>query len=88
MGNRRSPLGIKIQLIGEGDSSEYSALADAWVIQIPALKYIFSSSISNLEVVDKGGFVTTNHPEGNPSLSHASLAAKGNENLLGFIFLL
>jgi len=75
--------GIKIQLIGEGDSSEYSALADAWVIQIPALKYIFSSSISNLEVVDKGGFVTTNHPEGNPSLSHASLAAKGNENLLG-----
>ena len=67
----------------EGGSSEYSALADAWVIQIPALKYIFSSSISNLEVVDKGGFVTTNHPEGNPSLSHASLAAKGNENLLG-----
>ena len=48
-----------------------------------SLKYIFSSSISNLEVVDKGGFVTTNHPEGNPSLSHASLAAKGNENLLG-----
>ena len=81
MGDHHS--GIRIQLIGEGDSSEYSALADAWVIQIPALKYVFSSSIRNLEVVDKGGFVTTNHPEGNPSLSHASLAAKGNENLLG-----
>ena len=75
--------GLRIQLIGESDSSEYSTFADAWVIQVPALKYVFSSSIRNLEVVDKGGFVTTNHPEGNPSLSHASLAAKGNKNLLG-----
>ena len=75
--------GIRIQLIGVSDTTEYSALADAWVVQVPALKYVFKSSIRNLEVVEKGGFVTTNHPEGNPSLSYSALAAKGNDNLLG-----
>ncbi|HJM44893.1 MAG TPA: hypothetical protein QF644_02970 [Candidatus Poseidoniaceae archaeon] len=75
--------GIRVQLIGETDASSFSALADAWVIQVPALKYKFSSSISNLEVVNKGGIVTTNHPEGKPSISHSALAAKGNSNLLG-----
>ncbi|MBJ23213.1 MAG: hypothetical protein CMB64_00945 [Euryarchaeota archaeon] len=75
--------GIKFQLIGETSQSSFSAFADAWIIQVPALKYVFSSSISNLEVVNKGGFVTTNHPEGKASLSHSALAAKGNENLLG-----
>ncbi len=75
--------GIRMQLIGETDISSFSALADAWVIQVPALKYKFSSSISNLEVVNKGGIVTTNHPEGKASISHSALAAKGNSNLLG-----
>jgi hypothetical protein len=75
--------GINFQLIGETDESTFTALANAWIIQVPALKYVFSSSISNLEVVDKGGFVTTNHPEGKPSLSHSALSAKGNSNLLG-----
>ena len=75
--------GINIQLIGENDITSFSSLADAWVIQIPSLKYKFSSSISNLEVVDKGGIVTTNHPEARPSVSHSALSAKGNSNLLG-----
>ena len=75
--------GAKLQLIGEHQNSLFSTFADAWIIQVPAMKYIFSSSISNLEVVNKGGFVTTNHPEGKTSLIHSALAAKGNENLLG-----
>ena len=75
--------GIRFQLIGAEDDSSFSALADAWVVQVPSLKYKFSSSVNNLEVVNRGGFVTTNHPEGNPYLAHSALAAKGNSNLLG-----
>jgi hypothetical protein len=75
--------GIRFQLIGTEDDSSFSALADAWIVQVPSLKYKFSSSVSNLEVVNRGGFVTTNHPEGNPYLAHSALAAKGNSNLLG-----
>tara|TARA_Y100001980_G_C14556422_1_gene347850 strand:- start:3261 stop:5510 length:2250 start_codon:yes stop_codon:yes gene_type:complete len=75
--------GANLQLIGKSKDTLFSNLANAWIIQVPAMKYIFSSSISNLEVVNKGGFVTTNHPEGKSSLIHSALDAKGNQNLLG-----
>jgi hypothetical protein len=57
------PLGIGVDLFGPTGSDPHSSLASAWGAHLPRLNYRFESSVSNMEIGFRGGFVGTNHPE-------------------------
>jgi hypothetical protein len=57
------PLGIGVTLFGPIGNDPHSSLASAWGAHLPRLNYRFESSISNMEIGFRGGFVGTNHPE-------------------------
>ena len=77
------PSGIHVQVLGTVADSDFSVLADAWATHLPVLRYDFTSSITGLEVVNRGGIVATNHPEQNPHLLHSALSSRGEGGLLG-----
>nr|AIF21306.1 hypothetical protein [uncultured marine group II/III euryarchaeote KM3_99_A09] len=57
------PLGIGVSLFGPAGNDPHSSLASAWGAHLPRLNYRFESSVSNMEIGFRGGFVGTNHPE-------------------------
>ncbi len=62
------PFGFSMQLRGEVGDEPQAILGEAWALHLPRLSYVFDSSVSNLEIATRGGFVGTNHPEYQPDI--------------------
>lgn len=71
------PLGIAVSIYGPSGESPHATLASAWGAHLPRLNYQFESSVSNMEIGYRGGFVGTNHPEYQPEVLTLPPAREG-----------
>ena len=55
--------GLEISIRGIVDDEPNVPLGSAWAFHLPRLSYTFDSSVTDLQVLARGGFVGTNHPE-------------------------
>jgi len=62
------PFGFSMHIRGEVGDDPQAILGVAWALHLPRLAYVFDSSVSNLEIATRGGFVGTNHPEYQPNI--------------------
>lgn len=55
--------GLHLVIRGAVGDETHVTLGSAWALHLPRLTYTFDSSVSNLQILTRGGFVGTNHPE-------------------------
>lgn len=57
------PFGMALNLRGTVGDEPHATLGTAWAFHLPRLTYTFDSSVTDLQLVSRGGYVGTNHPE-------------------------
>jgi hypothetical protein len=55
--------GLQLSIRGAVGDETHVTLGSAWALHLPRLTYTFDSSVSDLQILTRGGFVGTNHPE-------------------------
>jgi len=55
--------GVQLSIRGPVGDDPHATLGSAWALHLPRLTYTFDSSVTDLQILTRGGFVGTNHPE-------------------------
>ena len=55
--------GLQLSIRGAVGDETHATIGSAWALHLPRLTYTFDSSVTNLQILTRGGFVGTNHPE-------------------------
>ncbi|MDP6323946.1 MAG: hypothetical protein QF684_00050 [Candidatus Thalassarchaeaceae archaeon] len=55
--------GLQLSIRGAAGDDPHATLGSAWALHLPRLTYTFDSSVTDLQILTRGGFVGTNHPE-------------------------
>ena len=55
--------GLQLSIRGVVGDETHVTLGSAWALHLPRLTYTFDSSVTDLQILTRGGFVGTNHPE-------------------------
>ncbi len=55
--------GLQLSIRGAAGGDPHATLGSAWALHLPRFTYTFDSSVTNLQILTRGGFVGTNHPE-------------------------
>ena len=69
--------GLQLSIRGVVGDETHVTLGSAWALHLPRLTYTFDSSVSNLQILTRGGFVGTNHPEYNADVLVAPPTREG-----------